>query len=212
MRIDVDMQRLGALMAREVAAAERATTAGVRAAGDGLKRDWRGQVVQAGLGRRLANTIRGEVYPRGGVSLAAAATVYARAPKILLPFESGEVIRSRNGFWLAIPLPAAGRGIGGRRLTPGQWEKRNGLRLRLVYRRPGPSFLVADRARIDKRGRAVASRAKTGRGQVTAPIFLLVPQVRIRKRLDLAGAATDWQARIPGAIADAWLDRVSGDG
>ena len=35
------------------------------------------------------------------------------------------------------------------------------------------------------RGLAAASRSKTGRGQVTAPIFLLLPQVKLPKRLDL---------------------------
>ena len=38
----------------------------------------------------------------------------------------------------------------------------------------------------DARGRAMVSRSKTDRGQFTAPIFLLVPQVKLRKRLDLA--------------------------
>ena len=33
---------------------------------------------------------------------------------------------------------------------------------------------------------AVVSRSKTGRGKVTAPIFLLVLQVKLPKRLDLA--------------------------
>jgi hypothetical protein len=32
----------------------------------------------------------------------------------------------------------------------------------------------------------VVFRSKTGRGKVTAPVFLLVPQVKLPKRLDLA--------------------------
>ena len=91
--------------------------------------------------------------------------------------DTGPLIRSKDGFYLAIPTEAAGRGLRGRRITPGEWERRRGLRLRFVYRRTGPSLLVADGARINKRGQAVASRSKTGRNQVTAPIFLLVPQV-----------------------------------
>ena len=58
--------------------------------------------------------------------------------------------------------------------------------LRFVYRRTRPSLLVADGARINTRGLAAVSRAKSGRGQVTAPIFLLVPQVKLLKRPDLA--------------------------
>jgi hypothetical protein len=35
-------------------------------------------------------------------------------------------------------------------------------------------------------GQAVVSRLKTGRGLVTAPIFLLAPQVKLPRRLNLA--------------------------
>ena len=60
-----------------------------------------------------------------------------------------------------------------------------GLRLRLIYLRLGQSLLVAE-GRLNTKGRAAASRSKTGRSVVTAPIFLLVPQVKLPKRLDLA--------------------------
>lgn len=60
---------------------------------------------------------------------------------------------------------------------------------------------MAEKARINTRGTAVASRAKTGRGHVTAPIFLLVPQVKLRKRLNLARAAD----RVPGLIVEKWV-------
>jgi hypothetical protein len=94
-----------------------------------------------------------------------------------------------DNFWLAIPLPAAGKSLRGGRITPGEWERRRGLRLRFVYRRTGPSLLVAE-GRLNTKGQAVVSRSKTGRGKVTAPIFLLVPQVKLPKRLDLARDAT----------------------
>jgi hypothetical protein len=50
----------------------------------------------------------------------------------------------------------------------------------------------------------VASRSKTGRGQVTAPIFLLVPQVKLRKRLDLARDAKRVAGSVPGLIVEKW--------
>ena len=53
--------------------------------------------------------------------------------------------------------------------------------MRFVYRPRGPSLLVAE-GRLNTKGRAVASKSKTGRGVVTAPIFLLVPQVKLPKR------------------------------
>ena len=41
-------------------------------------------------------------------------------------------------------------------------------------------------------------RPKTGGGQVTAPIFLLVPQVKLPKRLDLVREAERAQEAVPG--------------
>jgi len=51
---------------------------------------------------------------------------------------------------------------------------------------------------------AVASRSKTGRGQVSAPIFILVPQVKLRKRLDLARDAERVAGMVPGLIVEKW--------
>ena len=119
--------------------------------------------------------------------------------------DAGPLIRSKNGFWLAIPTPAAGKALGGRRVTPPAWERKTGLRLRFVDRRTGPSLLVADGTRISSRGLAAASRSKTGRGQVTASIFLLVPQVRLLKRLDLARDAERAHDAVPGLIVATWV-------
>jgi hypothetical protein len=138
-----------------------------------------------------------------GTSLNAAALVWSKAPVIVGAHDTGPLIRSKTGFWLAIPTPAAGRAPGGRRITPLAWERRTGLRLRFVYRRTGPSLLVAE-ARLSSRGRAVASRSKTGRGLATVPIFLLVPQVRLPKRLDLARDAAAVHAAVPGLIVANW--------
>jgi hypothetical protein len=128
---------LVAIMAAEITAGERAVTAAMREAGSGLKLSWRGQITGAGLGPRLANSIRSQVFPKAGVSLNAAAVVWSKAPIIIGSHDTGPLIRSKNGFWLAIPTPAAGKGLGGRRITPGAWERKTGLRLRFVYRRSG---------------------------------------------------------------------------
>ena len=82
------------------------------------------------------------------------------------------------------------------------------MRLRFVYRRNGPSLLVAEKARINTRGTAVASRSNTGRGQVSAPIFLLVPQVKLRKQLDLARDAERVARSVPGLIVAGWVDKA----
>jgi len=196
---------LVAMMAAEIKAGEKAVTAATREAGTGLKTDWRAQITGAGLGRRLANTIRSAQYPAGKPSLNAAAFVWSNAPTIIGAHDTGPLIRSREGFWLAIPTEAAGHGPRGRRFTPGEWERRRGLRLRFVYRRTGPSLLVAE-GRLNTRGLGVASRSKTGRGRSTVPIFLLVPQVKLPKRLDLDRDAARAQDALPGLIVAKWVE------
>jgi hypothetical protein len=196
---------LVALMQAEIAAGEKAVSAAMREAGSGLKSDWRAQIAGAGLGRRLANSIRSQTFPKSSNSLNAAALVWSKAPVIIGAHNTGPLIRSKDGFWLAIPTPAAGKSTKGGRITPGEWERRTGLRLRFVYRRRGPSLLVAE-GRLNTKGRAVASRSKTGRGLTTVPIFLLVPQVKLRKRLDLARDAQRAVDSVPGRIVANWLE------
>ena len=195
---------LAALMAAEIKAGEKAVTAAMRAAGTQLKSDWRGQITQAGLGRRLSNSIRSQTYPKVGESIDAAALVWSKAPVIIGAHDTGPLIRSKDGFWLAIPTEAAGKGARGGRITPGEWERRRGLRLRFVYRRRGPSLLVAE-GRLNARGVGVASRSKTGRGLTTVPIFLLVRQVKLRKRLDLARDADRAHDAVSGLIVKNWF-------
>ncbi len=202
LKIDPD---LVAMMQAEIRAGEKAVSAAMREAGSGLKSDWRAQITGAGLGRRLANSIRSQTFPKSSNSLNAAALVWSKAPEIIGAHDTGPLIRSKNGFWLAIPLPAAGKSTRGGRITPGEWERRRGLRLRFVYRRTGPSLLVAE-GRLNTKGQAVVSRSKTGRGKVTAPIFLLVPQVKLPKRLNLARDAERALDSVPGLIVANWVE------
>lgn len=204
LKLDIDPD-IVSMMHAEIAAGERAVSAAIREAGTGLKTAWRGQITGAGLGRRLANSIRSQSYPKAGESLNAAALVWSKAPVIVGAHNSSPLIRSKNGFWLAIPTPAAGKSARGGRITPGEWERRSGLRLRFVYRRRGPSLLVAE-GRLNARGRAVASRSRTGRGVTTVPIFLLVPQVKLPKRLDLDRDAERAHDSVPGLIVANWAE------
>ncbi len=195
----------------------RSITGAMREVTDGLKTDLRADVVGANLGQRLANSWRGKTYPQAGVSLEPAAFVWSKAPNIVDAFDRGVTIRSRSGFWLAIPTPAAGAtglsATGARkRITPGGWERRTGMRLRFVYRRGQPSLLVADNARLTKKGLA---RPNIGRrrgggpytrlaGRSTVVVFIMVPQVTLNKRLDIEAMARRWGERVPGLIADHW--------
>jgi hypothetical protein len=196
---------IAALMQAEIAAGEKAVSAAMREAGSSLKSAWRTQITGAGLGTRLGNSIRLATFPRTSNSLNAAALVWSKAPVIIGAHDTGPLIRSKDGFWLAIPTAAAGKSTRGGRITPGEWERRTGLRLRFIYRRRGPSLLVAE-GRLNTKGRAVASRSKTGRGVATVPIFLLVPQVKLRKRLDLARDAERAVDGVPRLIVANWVD------
>ncbi|MET3791776.1 DUF6441 family protein [Aquamicrobium terrae] len=200
------------IMEAEVKAGEKAVTTAMRDAGTGLKSAWRAQITGAGLGTRLARTIRSEQYPKGRPSLNAAALVWSKAPVIVGAHDTGPLIRSKDGFWLAIPMPEAGRSIRGGRISTGEWERRTGMRLRFVYRRSGPSLLVADNVRVSKSGRVRENitRHKDGRissrlkGRATAVIFLLVPQVKLPKRLGLVRDARAVESALPGMIVANW--------
>lgn len=198
---------LNQMLADEVRIAEQAVTQSIREATDGLKIELRNQITGAGLGQRLANTWRGEVYPKGQMSIKAAGLVYSRAPVVVGAHGDGATIRSKDGFWLAIPLPAAGNGPRGKRMTPGLWERLRGQRLRFIYRRGKPSLLVAEnqRARQGKRGGFSAASQKaqaSGRGLVTVPMFLLVPQVTLKKKFDIDSASRRWVSTLANRIAD----------
>ena len=161
------------------------------------------------MGQRLANTWRAELYPKGRKSIKAAGFVFTKAPTIIRAFDQGAVIKSKHGFWLAIPTPAAGTGARGKRMTPGLWEQMHGSRLQFIYRRGAPSLLVAEnmRARTGKRGgfaKGSASALRTGRGMTTVVMFILVPQVSLKKRLDVDVAAERWASALPELIVRNW--------
>ena len=119
------------------------------------------------------------------------------------------VIRLARGLFPAIPTAAAGksgRSAAGSRekVTPEGWQRRTGLKLRFIYRRGRPSLLVADDARINTRGLAARNRRKTGKTQTNLAsviVFILVPQVALKNRLDVESAARQHAARVPSWIA-----------
>jgi hypothetical protein len=187
---------------------ERAVVSGTRQAGQGLKTELRRQVASVGLGQRLANSWRDKHYPNQ--KLDAASLVYTKAPQIVRAFDEGTLIRSRRGRFLAIPTENAPRkGTNGRRISPSTFPEHRLGPLRFVPRQSGPSLLVVDGLRASHsrqtgqlRGfrRATDRARRSGQGLTTVVMFLLVPQVRLRKRLDVAGAAERWSAALPALI------------
>jgi hypothetical protein len=187
---------------------ERAVATGTRDAGRGLKTEVRRQVGSAGLGQRLANSWRDKHYPNQ--RLDAASLVYTKAPQIIRAFDEGAVIRSKRGRFLAIPTENAPRkGTDGKRISPSTFPEHRFGPFRFVPRPSGPSLLVVDglRALFSRqtgklRGfrRATERARRSGQVLTTVVMFLLVPQVKLRKRLDVARAAERWSAQLPALI------------
>jgi hypothetical protein len=199
---------LQADMQAELRDIERAVISGTRDAGRALKTELRRQVVSAGLGQRLANSWREKHYPNQ--KLDAASLIYTKAPQIVRAFDEGAVIRSKRGRFLAMPTENAPRtGTDGKRISPSTFPEHRFGPLRFVPRQSGPSFLVADGLRAsfsrksgELRGfrRATDRARRSGQGLTTVVMFLLVPQVKLRKRLDVARAAEQWSGQLPALI------------
>jgi hypothetical protein len=199
---------LQANMRAELGDIERAASNGTRDAGRGLKTELRRQVASAGLGQRLAKSWRDKHYPNR--KLDAASLVYSKAPQIIRAFNEGAVIQSKRGRFLAIPTENAPRkGTDGKRISPSTFPKHRFGPLRFVPRPSGPALLVVDglRASFSRqtgqlRGfrRATDRARRSGQGLTTIVMFLLVRQVKLSKRLDVARAAERWSAQLPALI------------
>jgi hypothetical protein len=184
---------------------ERAVATGTRDAGRGLKTELRRQVTSAGLGPRLGNSWRDKHYPNR--KLDAASLVYTKAPQIVRAFDEGAVIRSRRGRFLAIPTENAPRkGTDGRRISPSTFPEHRFGPLRFVPRQSGPSLLVVDGLRAsfsrktsELRGFRRATE-RSGQSVATVVMFVLVPQVKLPKRLDVVRAAERWSGQLPALI------------
>ncbi len=218
---------LTGILEQEVRAGERAVTRGVRAEAERLKTELRQQVVAAfgARGRGLANAWRARLFPPSGESLGAAGIVWTKVPSIVDAFERGATIRARGGRYLAIstgfnaPQGRRGRGL---RVTPQQMVASRQAFLRPF--RSGRGFVwclpVRQGERIGRKRApliagglaAVATARRRGAAgwqaellrQGFVPMFLLVPQVQLAKRLDVRGAGHRALARLPAAITREW--------
>lgn len=194
---------------RNAQVAAGAVTAGVAAGTEGLKTDLRRRIIEAGLGEKLPNAVRGEVYPRGRDSLQAAGWVYTKGKRtlsILQAYSQGATIRARGGRYLAIATPEAGLG-GGRnaRITPSAWRYRRGVPLRLIVPKDKskPLLLVARlrQGKGKRGGYRVATPAAIKRKDFDwVVVFILVKQVQIPARLTIDDLGQFWADQIPALI------------
>ena len=202
------------ILKQEVDDAETAITAAVREKTEWLKAEWRRQAQGAGLGQRVTNAIRSEVYPKGRKSMKAAGLVFARAGKggalgsvgaLLQNLDEGVVIRARDAQALAIPTDAVPKMRGGRRMTPVEVEQEFGQDLEYVPRGRGlPPLLVLQNLVAGRRAgsfrKATDRRRQTGRGLVWVVMFVLTRAVSIKKRVALRKAAQQAADDLPAAI------------
>jgi hypothetical protein len=221
------------VLAAEVRAGERAAMGAVRAETEQVKAELRKQVTSAfaGNARGVANAWRSQVFPRTGQSLRPAGLVFTKVPAIIDAFERGALIRPKGGRkFLAIPTGfnrQGGRRGAKPRISPQQmvasgkgflrpfasgrgfvWclPVRQGER---IGRRRAPLIAggIAAVATRNRRGAAAWQQSLLAQGFV--PMFLLLPQVQLTKRLDVKGAAERGLRRLPGRFVAAW-ERESG--
>ena len=216
MRLDAAINgNLNELLKKEFSTAEIAVTKGIRDTTNNIRGDLKQQVLSSGLGQGVANAWRAKFYP-SGKSIRAAGYIYSKAPNIISAFNDGVTIKSAKGLFLAIPTPAAPkRGTDGKRINPSNFPESSFGKLRFVYRPGKVSLLVVDdlRSKGGKRGgfaKASASSLRTGRGLTSAVMFLLVPQVSLKKRFDIDSVTKKWEASLPDSILANWPDEETG--
>lgn len=164
-----------------------------------LKGELRDQVERAGLGRRLAATWQGSVYPENADSLEPSGFVWSKAPNILAAYAQGATIVPVAGHrFLAIPsrhVPfARGRGRGNkRRMSPFEVELEFNQDLILRRGRRGNILAFVDVLKGLSRRRAgfrqaTPRRLAQGRKTQLVLMFTFAPAVRVAKVLDLQAA------------------------
>lgn len=205
-----DLRRV---MADELKAASAAITRSIEEASAGLHAELRAEA-SAALGPRVGNAWRKKKYPQGRDSMAAAGWIYTKAPNIIRAFSESQIIRAKNGNWLAIPGPGCPPRIGRKKPTPRLVEEHFKQPLRFVYL-PGRSraLLVMSSMRAsfsrktgELRGFRTLSEKRRAAGQsgMSVIMFYLVPAVRSQKLLNLDAKIAAWEARLPGLMVRNW--------
>lgn len=190
---------------------------------DGLKRELRDQITGAGMGQRLANTWRMEVYPKSGRSLNPAGYIWSAAPAIIDSYVRGASIRPVNGAkWLWIPtknVPARRRRGGyassvkrsnGTRMSPEEVELHFNAELDVVIE-GGKGFAFMDVVsglsggyRQATPGRLKGRRGVAPRKAKPVLMFTLVRGVKMPRLFDLEGPTRQAGDRIARRIMEKW--------
>lgn len=182
---------------------------------------------QAAVPGRLWRAWQSSAYPTRGPAQNPAGTIWlkggARTRGAVQFWTEPGAVRGKQGQYLAIPTPAAGSRGRMRRgekgswtdLTPEEWERASGVKLRFVYRAGRASLLVADDAVLSGRRqlarRNTKRRIAAGRGSATVIVFVLLPMVRHRNAFAIDPLVRDSEGEMAklflAAVAAAQADR-----
>lgn len=184
----------------------------------------RGQVAAAGLPASVGNAWRSRIYGEGGTH--PVGFVWTRMPNAIDAFDRGATIRPKGGRrYLCIPTgfnKPLGRRMqkGGTILSPSQMGAMKGMTFVLPAKKT-PGVLVwflrvteagerynggtrqlayAGGTRLVGSGRTQRTRKALKFGAV--PMFILVPGVTLRKRLDIDGIVAEARANLPGLFIE----------
>ena len=182
-------------------------SAAVAAVGEetkGLERDLE-RITQLAVRGKLWRAWRSEVYPKRGPARNPAGKVFVNGGKrsqgAITFFTREGRITAGGGQYLAIPTDAAGPRGRARDLSPGEFERRTGTRLRFVYRRHGASMLVLDDAVLSGKTQTArkntARRIASGRGSMTIVVFFLIPYAAYQPRFAVEPLVARRQMMLP---------------
>lgn len=228
MKLTAAVGSLRAALAAEVRAGERAATKTMKTETDALKDELRRQIATAfgAKGRSMSGSWRGKVFPPTGLSLRPAGLVWSKMPAVVEAHDRGALIRPKGGRrFLAIPTGFNRTGRTRRsavRVTPEQMvasgrafvlRMKSGKGLLWCLPTNRPTARQRNRFAISAGGVTTINTAKNREArrryadlieQGMVPMFLLLPQVKLTKRLDVDGAARRAGRRLPGAFVSAW--------
>ncbi|MGY6663367.1 MAG: DUF6441 family protein [Glycocaulis sp.] len=184
---------LEATLARASDAMTRAEREAVTSVTHATRDELRQDLVRAGLGK-IEATWRSDIYHNANGTTAG--WIYSRAEYIVDAFERGATIRSRTGGLIAIPIPGSpaaefrnSRGGGESKVD---LARRRFGELKLIPGIPGrrPPMLVVESVSIGRMSRARKRRrlksGAFGHGAATVPLFWLVREARLSRRLNVA--------------------------
>lgn len=204
-------------MKQERAAAFRAFRATGKEVGKGLRDDLRKHTRSKGLGKFASRWTFRVNRPRHPMDMSVAVFPRSKATRTIIDaFDTGGIIRAKGGRFLAIPTPQNRRG---KKIRIPLHELKDSFVQPL---KGGPGYVVFGRVRRaqrrDKKGRirdlAFTESSLLAGGQIRAskklleaggiPLFVLKPQVRMQKRLDIRSVVDPWRGRIAETLVRHW--------